>query len=95
MVPFFVLLIAASPDPTSYMFCASTGPTPGTNDAYITNIFTTIRPAEDVVTDFQRYRTTFVCQMDRSRSVLQERFNRVLYEFDTHGYNIVQLQRSK
>jgi len=99
---FFVLLIgAASPAPASYMFCATTSAVPETNNAYITNIFSTTNPAEEVEADFnryaevQRYRVTFACQTDRSRNVLQQQYDQVFEEFDDHGYNVVQIQRIK
>jgi hypothetical protein len=90
-----------APPGSNYMFCASTSAVPGTNNAYISNIFITDRSTSAMAADFnsyaqsQGYPVSFICQASRARPVLQEQFDGMLEVFDDHHYNIVQLQRIK
>ena len=104
-LPALLILAAMSPNPETkgmpqnYMYCASTGAVPATNNAYISNIFMSDQSASSLATDFnsyaesQHYPISFVCQGGRSRASVQQQFDKTIDAFDDRGYNIVQIRR--
>jgi len=90
--------IAPQPPPQNYVYCYSLTATMA-GKAYISNIFLTDQPLAVLAAEFNRYAKIqnygiqFECKSDRSRSVLANRFDETMADFDDRGFTVVQIQR--